>query len=212
MPSCRHTSRPSIYTTVSVAEAGNGCLHSTFGRGRANACIDESTRKHNAPRTYCHYTVVVGGRMVGGGGSWDSVVFQQWSERVGKCAYATATHAGSTVSRLSFSVSGDSRLNTQSHVWSPVATARVKDVTERDGLLVTLRLCTPACLVGRRGNETSPSSQLTRGGSGGMGRGGRNMWPVTARPLPREKGREREVRQDTSGLSLWKLPCLPLTR
>lgn len=71
-----------------------------------------------------------------------------------------------------------------------MATARVKDVTERDGLLVTLRLCTPACFIECRGNETSQSSWLTGGESGG---GGGHKYVACNCETPPQREREEDT-------------------
>lgn len=98
---------------------------------------------------------------------------------------------------LSFNVSGDSRLNTQSHTWSPMATACVKDVTElsRLGLSWLPSVCLCMC-------ASNLLYLCARSLFHHHGRRGESYKKCRCEPLRRDKGRLWPF------TALLKLPCL----
>lgn len=86
----RHTSRPSLYSTIRVVVVLMGPSISLC-EGWANTCTIINPGIAGVLLLHSCF------RGLGGVGSWELVVFQQWSEHVRKCAYTKATHAGSTI-------------------------------------------------------------------------------------------------------------------
>lgn len=125
--SYHRTSRPCIYSTIRVVVVLMGPSISLC-EGQGNTCINKNTRTctHTRSRTQMLSHSCCGGTLMGVS-CFSAVV---WTRQ------KMCLHQGNTCwlnnirAWLSFNVSRDSRLNTQSHIWSPVATACVKDVTE----------------------------------------------------------------------------------